>query len=457
MEPEEPEPKEKEYRLLKGEQLPLAEVMLDTFPIPVQRIENIPGPYKVPRYFMVVSAGPGYPEYNRAVQIWDPHTQATRLITLNVAHKLNVLRGRQSGMMRNEYASYSSKNFAKIFRRIDGMTIGADPEIFMTRDKDVLPAWKFLGSKAKPTKTPPCGGGNPQTTYWDGFQTEFTTNPHSCLAYFTDEIQNGLKTIWLAGQAHDKKARFSTSSVLPVDPEILDTAKEEHVEFGCMPSRNVYGLEGNKISGRMVPMRFAGGHVHLGIPKQYRERIPEMVKSLDRLLGLPCVSFFSAWDSPVRREFYGLPGEYRTPPHGLEYRTLSNAWLIHPVLTHMVYEIARVATFYGAGVYHHFKDDSPRVMEIIQKSDVGAARAYMTEHKAAYLDILSTIPPFKENGDLAFNLLLAGAHTMIKEPENFEKNWNLDTLAHGYWMGHSDGLNKNWRLASYNLSRGIKI
>jgi len=28
-----------------------------------------------------------------------------------------------------------------------------------------------------------------------------------------------------------------------------------------------------------------------------------------------------------RRRYYGLPGEYRLPKHGLEYRTLSNFWL----------------------------------------------------------------------------------------------------------------------------------
>jgi len=52
-------------------------------------------------------------------------------------------------------------------------------------------------------------------------------------------------------------------------------------------------------------------------------------------------------DEPVRREYYGLAGEYRLPPHGLEYRSLSCAWIFHPKAAATILDLARRVVVYA--------------------------------------------------------------------------------------------------------------
>ena len=45
---------------------------------------------------------------------------------------------------------------------------------------------------------------------------------------------------------------------------------------------------------------------------------------MDFFLGLPSLAYDN---DKLRREMYGKAGCYRPKPYGVEYRTLSNAWL----------------------------------------------------------------------------------------------------------------------------------
>jgi len=55
-------------------------------------------------------------------------------------------------------------------------------------------------------------------------------------------------------------------------------------------------------------------------------RCATLVKQLDCYLGLPSV----VWDRDAkRRQMYGAAGAFRPKPYGVEYRVLSNAWLLN--------------------------------------------------------------------------------------------------------------------------------
>ena len=433
------EPEPKEYRVYRGELVEVSKIQ--EYPIAVQR----PGPTgKLPRLSVLKAITASWRFGHKTLTLWDPD-KGDVYIEVKEDDKLVNLTGTRGRALLGAFGAWGLKNITAALP-IVGKHLGSDPEIFVVDENDaVIPSWEFL----PPKKTPlPLYGSN--GAYWDGFQAEYTTSPHACMAYFVDDIQAGLYAIHQAAKKYNPKAHLSPYSVLPVDPEILRTAKDEHVEFGCMPSKNIYGLHGNTIPGRQVPLRFAGGHIHLGL-KLTTKQLEAAVRGIDAVLGVPSVSLFAAFDIPARREYYGQAGEYRLPAHGLEYRTLSNAWLMHPVLTHLVYELARVGVDYGISGFDAFGAQE-EIRDIIQGTDFLAARAFMTRHKDLYLSLFKRAKPFSYSSEQAYGAFFNGADTFIKDPADFESNWSF-----GDWVGHSDGPLKNWGNAYTHIAAGAKL
>lgn len=339
-------------------------------------------------------------------------------------------------------------------------TVGADPEIFAVDSKGyIIPAWTYLPSKEYPIHfTMHNGGYSKGTAYWDGFQAEFTTKAGvECLLWLSDNIHIGLKTIHEA--AKKVGGKLTIDNVLPVNPEVLESAAEEHVQFGCAPSSNAYGLRGALANGRDTPYRFAGGHLHFGLyGTKTDEQIQKYVKALDMILGVASVSLLGELDSPIRRKFYGLPGEYRTPKHGFEYRTLSNAWLCHPLAMNIVYDLARsVCGLARKGLLKGWECDEKETLEIIINNDVKKARKVLARNKQMFRQICKVIGSigYREDNDLdlAYKVWVKGISSVVKDPKDVVGNWGLD----GNWTEHGDGLGKNWATAYRLLHQGEKV
>ena len=104
---------------------------------------------------------------------------------------------------------------------------------------------------------------------------------------------------------------------------------------------------------------------------------------------MPAVLLAGNWDAGCRRQFYGLAGEFRLPPHGLEYRTLSNFWLYHRSLAHLVFGVARAAFCYALhGLRGKFNVSEEDVQHIVNTNDAKAAAACMLANKQAYCEVL---------------------------------------------------------------------
>jgi hypothetical protein len=330
---------------------------------------------------------------------------------------------------------------------------GTDPEIFVTdAEGELIPAYDFL-----PKKTVLQGN---VTAFWDGFQAEFATRATGCLAYEVDYIREGLLAVLNAARVKVPKAKLSMKSVFEIPPKLLRTANEEHVLLGCAPSENVYGNAGIQVDdGRKLPWRCAGGHIHLAIgltPKQKAEA----VRALDYLLGVASVSLFRDFDSPMRRELYGLAGEYRTPKAyaGIEYRTLPNTWLCHPAICHLIFDFARSACRVGAaGLLDQVEGTDKQVQEIINGCDVKGAVALLKKNKRVYeslfeqtYQIWGTKADCVKHGFLAFT---EGLAQVVKDPEDIAGNW----MFNGGWTGHSEAGNCQWNKAVKTLSNGKTI
>lgn len=321
--------------------------------------------------------------------------------------------------------------------RLLEMEVGADPEIFVVdKNNNLIPAPMFLGSKKNPYRTNNGEHGN-YTCYWDGFQCEFTTWSGSCLAWLVDSCYHGLKGVLNHARNKFPDARLSLDPVMFIPPELLNTYPDDVVEFGCMPSLNAYGIKTSIPDGRSVPFRSSGGHMHFGMKAKLDNATAiNMVKGLDAILGVASVSLFAGIDNPLRRDFYGLPGEYRLPKHGLEYRPLSCAWLAHPLIMNMVFDLGRKALMIGrSGFIKNLWDvTEEEVINCMRMSDVNLARDILKRPKnenllrkifvSCYSYDIGSIN--SDSTTALFNVFYNGMTSVLKDPYNIEGNWRLN-------------------------------
>jgi hypothetical protein len=316
-------------------------------------------------------------------------------------------------------------------------TSGSDPEIFVVDEQgEIIPAWTFLPDKKANSPTDEYG-----KVFWDGFQAEFTTRSTACLSWVVDSMHYGLKTVLTKARAVNPNAKLSISNVLPVNEDTLLNGKDEHVTFGCLPSLNAYNKKGIKIeNARAIPFRFAGGHIHLGAT--YKDII-ETVKMLDAVVGIFAVGAFANIDTPIRRKFYGLAGEYRRPVHGLEWRTLSNAWLCHPAITMCIFDMARYAASLGKNNSRRFiiDDSEDRIQKIINECDVVGARKIINKNAELYRLMARNRYSYSSAGDITLAIANNGVDSLL-DHKDIVGNWNLDKV----WTTHCDGAGKNFNL-----------
>ena len=213
------------------------------------------------------------------------------------------------------------------------ISIGTDPELFVFAGEELIPAFEFLPSKQEA-----------KVCFWDGFQAEFTTQPDVRTSALLNNIRLGLFAISRRAKQHSLNARLSILNTVKIAPHRLKHARPEHVILGCDPSKNLYKMRGQDAGeGRELEHRFAGGHLHFGLPSTrisfaLEQRIVEM---LDKVLGIAGTALAGGLDTPLRRRYYGLAGEYRRPKHGIEYRVLSNFWLSHPAIAALVFDLGQ--------------------------------------------------------------------------------------------------------------------
>jgi len=304
--------------------------------------------------------------------------------------------------------------------------MGSDPEVFVVDEKDqVIPAYTFLQDK-KTTNT----------AYWDGFQAEFSMpGGRSCLEEFNTYIKNRLVEIRVEAKRKNPNAKLTLKNVVEVPTNELMTADLKYVEFGCKPSFNAYEDTGLAIADpRALTSRFAGGHLHYGtsyFKTDPRGRADAIVKVLDAVVGVAGVSMAAEMDNPMRRIYYGRAGEYRLPKHGLEYRVLSNFWLISPAISMLTCELFRAAIrFAEAGFGFMWNADETEVRGIINTCDVAGARKLLAKNGKVLEAILyhtnfnTGHGSLKKSVDVAMYTILNGLES-LKLKQDLDENWDL--------------------------------
>lgn len=223
------------------------------------------------------------------------------------------------------------------------LVVGSDPELFVFDRETDLPVSAhglIPGTKEEPHTV---DKGMIQV---DGMAAEFGIDASSTAEEFID---NTLTVMEQLKEALPDNLYLRAQPMVSFSEEVMMAQPEEALELGCEPDFNGYSAE---LNPRPVPpganFRSGGGHVHLGydsqLPVNNSEHIQAcavMAQLLDTRLGVASL----AWDleGEDRRYIYGAPGAFRPKSYGLEYRTLSNAWLNSIETMQYVFEATRQA------------------------------------------------------------------------------------------------------------------
>ena len=251
--------------------------------------------------------------------------------------------------------------------------LGADPEVFMMQAGKYISAHGMVeGSKIDPF---PVKDGAVQV---DGMALEFNINPADSEATFVANIDS------VMAQLKDMVPDYEVvaTPVAHFGSEYIQSQPIEARELGCDPDYNAYTERENSPPNEELPFRTGAGHVHIGWTEGKNVHDPihfksciRIIKQLDFYLGLVSLMYD---DETERRAMYGAAGAFRPKPYGVEYRTLSNAWLASPELTGWVWRASQAAVesvMAGSNLFEQYGD----VSTIINNSDVESARRIIEE------------------------------------------------------------------------------
>lgn len=204
------------------------------------------------------------------------------------------------------------------------ITIGADPELFVTQDGKFRSAHGLIpGTKDTPFKVE---GGAVQV---DGMALEFNIDPVDN----ADDFVRNINVVMDQMREMVPGYEFAVVPSCKFNGNHFRAQPDEAKELGCTPDYNAYTLRENPRPDNKTTMRTASGHIHIGgfetddpLSDEHMIRCATLVKQLDCYLGLPSL----LWDRDTnRRKMYGAAGAFRPKPYGVEYRVLSNAWLLN--------------------------------------------------------------------------------------------------------------------------------
>lgn len=247
--------------------------------------------------------------------------------------------------------------------------VGCDPEYFVKKNGIFQSAHGLIaGDKKNPQKV---RNGAVQV---DGMAVEFNIDPAANEDAFVFSINDVMAQLNAMIPTYEP----IISSVAHFDLEVMKAQPQEALELGCEPDFNAWTGHCNPRPDGDRPMRTASGHVHIGFTEGIEVSDPLHIyqcnlvaKELDFYLGLPSLLFDA---DPTRREMYGKAGAVRYKPYGVEYRTLSNAWLKSETLMRWVFRNAVKGVkeiMNGNSLVEKYGD----IQDIINNSDVKKARA----------------------------------------------------------------------------------
>ncbi len=239
--------------------------------------------------------------------------------------------------------------------------LGCDPEFFFKSNGEVIGAEKILPkdgllNSVKSVNEACVLPESVSKCIIDGVQAELNPRPNTCRANLANEIQAMFRTLKATMDTNGNQLTADFNRTVVIDKKNLMELDEKSRKFGCAPSSSIYEDAGVKIA-ELDPTEYrtraAGGHIHIGksvgygatagLVRAVTTDVKRTVAMLDLICGNTSVLVDRDEGNIERRKVYGRAGEFRLPPHGLEYRTLSNFWLTSYPLMSFAFGMARLA------------------------------------------------------------------------------------------------------------------
>lgn len=205
------------------------------------------------------------------------------------------------------------------------ITLGCDPEVFVRNiatDK-VVPICGLLGgTKAAPKQMTGMVKGFAYQE--DGPAAELNIPVCNDSVQFARSSKSALN--FLSERLSEKNLAIDDARFIELPEEWL-RKHPNLAAIGCDPDYCAYDSASVPRPGLPLPLqniRGAGGHIHVGYPV---DMIPAeiLVQFIDLTVALPTLK---ADAQGKRRQWWGQAGIFRHKTYGLEYRSLSNFWLL---------------------------------------------------------------------------------------------------------------------------------
>lgn len=228
--------------------------------------------------------------------------------------------------------------------------LGADPEVFLARGNRVVGSELYIPEQGLSI-------GEAGKVVRDGVQVELHPVPSTCresFAYYLGHCLTGLAAE--IAERSNEEIGVSFRQVVNISKAELDKLSDLSRRLMCDPSFNAYRNRTVNVKDNFR-MRSAAGHLHFGIGKAHRiireeDEAKLTAKVFDCLIGLACILLDRDPNAARRRKLYGRAGEYRTPPHGFEYRVPSNFWLRSNALLSLMFGLGRMAIDVRNSLYY---------------------------------------------------------------------------------------------------------
>ncbi len=240
------------------------------------------------------------------------------------------------------------------------ITVGCDPEVFVTREgsTEFVSAHGLIpGNKQTPFPVPK---GAVQV---DGMALEFNIDPAETVGEFITNVRS----------VYEELKNMVPGYNLVVEPTAVfpkahfDQQPDEAKALGCDPDFSGWTTRINPRPNNRTTTRTGAGHIHIGWgtfdqwSTEHHLLCSRIARQCDYFLGIQSLK----WDPDnKRRAMYGGPGAFRPKDYGIEYRTLSNAWLRDPRLIGWVFQAAKAAVveYFNGNVLEKEFGDTARLI-----------------------------------------------------------------------------------------------
>jgi len=256
--------------------------------------------------------------------------------------------------------------------KVRDFSIGADPELFLERNGEIISAEGLIGGTKEDPKPISEEGHCIQE---DNVMVEYNIPPCTSAEDFVAHNEFVLSHLTVLAALQDR-ARLNFSASAELDKKYLKT--DQSKRFGCEPDFNAWLRDINESPCSRTNLRTCGGHIHVGYENPEVETSEKIIKAMDAILGVASINLDT---DDRRREMYGKAGAFRFKDYGVEYRSLSNFWIKSPESMRWAYnKTIEAIELVNSGLIDEISEKfGQQIQTVINSNDKQGAKALELE------------------------------------------------------------------------------